>query len=811
MSKENGSLTAGRRVLKSALLASSMLTMAGPALAQVDEITVTAQKRAESLQDVPISITAFGTEKLEELEVSAFDDYAKYIPSLSFQSTGPNATTVYFRGVVSGGDGNHSASLPSVGVYLDEQPVTTILGFLPMHIYDIERVEGIAGPQGTLYGASAQSGVLRIITNKPSTDGFAAGYDVEVNAVQHGEVGYQFEGFLNQPLSERAAIRIVGYYKNEAGYIDNELSGRIFPGTLQPGLTPIGKDNAALVENNFNGIETYGARAALKIDLSEDWTGTISALAQKSEASGVNVFDPEMGDLNVARFEPDRNEDKFGQAALTLEGKIGNFDLVYAGSYLRRQIDSTTDYTDYAYYYDVLYQSFGPGYNFAAYFYDNGGNNIDPTQFYQGDDSYSKYSNEIRFSDTEGDFRFVLGFFQNRQRHNILQRYVIRDLNDGLEVPGWEDTIWLTNQRRTDRDLALFTEIEYDLTDRLTFIGGVRGYRYNNSLLGFNGYGAGFSGSTGEAACFAPAAIANTPCTNLDSTIKNTGETHKLSLTYDLDDSKLIYATYSTGFRPGGANRRTPLPPYLEDTLVNYEAGFKTAWADNTFVLNGAFFYQKWNDFQFPILGLNGLTEVQNAASARIYGFEADMTWAPTDRFTLNGAMSVIDAELSKNFCGFNVNGAPFTACPATIDDPATLGDETAPPEAPKGQPLPVVPKFKGTLTARYEFPVGALTGHLQGSISGQTSAPSNLLVADQAIIGDQEGFALVDFSMGVRQDNWKLVLFLNNAFDERPDLFSFVACPIGTCGITGPGGNNGIHQGTSQPRTIGLRFGQTF
>lgn len=811
---------------KSALLATSFLTAAAgaaqPAMAQVDEIIVTTQRRTENLQDVPISITALGTERLEQLEVAAFDDYAKFIPSLSFQSTGPNTTTVYFRGVVSGGDGNHSASLPSVGVYLDEQPVTTILGFLPMHIYDIERVEGIAGPQGTLYGASAQSGVLRIITNKPDPSGFAAGYGLEVNAVEHGEIGYQFEGYLNQPISDNAAVRLVGYYKREAGYIDNVLDSRTFPGTVDPDagginpitgtpLIPITKNNAALVENDFNDIDTYGGRVALRVDLSENWAATLSALGQKSEAKGVNVFDPDLGDLNVARFEPEFNTDKFVQAALTVEGKVGDFDLVVASSYLRRQIDSNSDYTDYAYYYDALYQSFGPAFNFAAYFYDNALNNIDPTQFYQGDDGYGKYSNEVRLSDTDGRLRWVVGFFQNRQRHNILQRYVIRNLNDGLEVPGWADTIWLTKQQRIDRDLALFTEIEFDLTDRLTFIGGVRGYRYDNSLVGFNGYGAGFSSTTGEAACFAGPIIPDTPCTNLDSRIKNTGETHKLSLTYDLADSKMIYATYSTGFRPGGANRRTPLPPYLEDKLINYEAGFKTAWADNTFVLNGAAFYQKWNDFQFPILGLNGLTEIQNAASARIYGFEADMTWAPTDRFTLNGAMSVIDAELSENFCGFNVNGSPFTDCPAPVDDPLTLGDETAPPEAPKGTPLPVVPKFKGTLTARYEFPVGALTGHLQGSISGQTTAPSNLLVVDQSIIGDQEGFVLVDFSFGVRRDNWRLVGFINNAFDERPDLLSFVACAISTCGITGPGGGNGIYQGTAQPRTFGLRFGHDF
>ncbi len=791
-------------LLKTVLLASSMMTAAPAAMAQADIITVTSQKRSESIQDVPISIIALGSEKLDQLQVSQFSDYAKFIPSLTFQSIGPNLTTVYFRGVVSGGDGNHSASLPSVGVYLDEQPVTTILGFLPLHIYDIERVEGIAGPQGTLYGASAQSGVLRIITNKPDASGFSAGYDLEGNWVDHGETGYQFEGFVNQPLSENSAIRLVGYYKKDAGYIDNVLGMRTFPGS------GISKDNAALVEDNFNDVETFGARAALKIDLDEDWTITPSVLGQKSRSQGIHFFNPVTGDLDVSRFEPEFNTDKFVQAALTLEGKIGNFDLIYAGAYLRRQIDSSYDYTDYAYYYDVLYQSDGdPLTNFSYYFYDNMYNLIDPTQFYQGDDSYGKYSNEIRLSSPQDRrLRFVLGFFQNHQRHNIHQQYIVRNLADILEIPDHPDTIWLTEQRRVDRDLALFTEVEFDLTDSLTLVGGVRGYKYKNSLIGFNGYGMGFSSTTGEAACFGPPSVPDSPCTNLDSIQKNTGETHKLGLKYHVDDDKMLYLTYSTGFRPGGANRRTPLPPYLEDKLVNYEAGFKTAWAENTFILNGAFFYQKWKDFQFPILGLNGLTEVQNAAQARILGFEADLTWAPTDRFTINGAVSVIDAELSENFCGFfDENRQPVTDCPQAVDDPDTLGDETADPEAPSGTPLPVVPKFKGTITARYEFPLGSMTGHIQSSVSGQTTAPSNLLVADQMIIGDQEGFVLVDFTAGLRKDRWRLEAFLTNAFDERPDLFSFVACPISTCGI----GPASVYHGTARPRTIGIRFGQEF
>ena len=168
--------------------------------AALEEVVVTAQKRTENLQDVPVSITAIGTERLEQLNVQSFDDYVKYLPSVSYQSTGPGFSRVFMRGVSSGDNGNHSGPLPSVGVYLDEQPVTTIQGALDIHVYDIERVEALAGPQGTLYGASSEAGTVRIITNKPDLSGFKAGYSLEGNTVR-GEEGYVAEGFVNIPLS----------------------------------------------------------------------------------------------------------------------------------------------------------------------------------------------------------------------------------------------------------------------------------------------------------------------------------------------------------------------------------------------------------------------------------------------------------------------------------------------------------------------------------------------------------------------------------------------------------------------------------
>src|SRR5688572_2990589 len=185
-------------LLRKAPLATAVLA-AMPAWSQTDEgalaeVVVTAQKREENLQKVPLSITAIGTEKLENLQVQEFTDFAKFLPSVAYQSSGPGATTVYMRGVASGENSNHSGPLPSVGIYLDEQPITTITGALDVHVYDIARVEALAGPQGTLYGASSQSGTLRIITNKPDTKGFAASAAAEMNVVENGGIGHVLEG-----------------------------------------------------------------------------------------------------------------------------------------------------------------------------------------------------------------------------------------------------------------------------------------------------------------------------------------------------------------------------------------------------------------------------------------------------------------------------------------------------------------------------------------------------------------------------------------------------------------------------------------
>jgi iron complex outermembrane recepter protein len=799
-------LTAGRGALAAGPLAAAMMVTMPQVSAQesdsavLAEIIVTAQKRQENLQDVPLSITALGTQKLEELHVTDFDDYAKLLPSLSYTTGGPGFSRVFFRGVSSGDNGNHSGSLPSVGIYLDEQPITTIQGALDVHIYDVARVEALAGPQGTLYGASSQAGTIRIITNKPDTAGFSAGYDLEGNLLA-GEGGYVAEGFVNLPIDNNAAIRLVGWGKRDPGYISNVVRERTYPNA---GITI---DNNGLDEDDYNKVDTYGARAALRVDLNDTWTIMPTVMAQEQKADGAFAYDPSLGELKVARYRPESSKDRWAQAALTVQGKIANFDLVYAGSYLKRDVDSEQDYSDYSYFYDVVY---------GSVLYNDAGENIEPTQYIQGKDRYKRHSHELRLSSpTDSRLRFVTGLFFQRQQHGIEQRYLVDDLTALFEVKGWADTLWLTEQERVDRDYAVFGEVSYDLTDKLTATGGLRWFKAENSLEGFFGYGDGFStsGKSGEALCsdiagdpvgdrssWTPySSVGTAPCKNLDRSVSEDGVTPKVNLTYRFDDDHMVYATFSKGFRPGGVNRRGTFPPYDADFLKNYEIGWKTTWLDNRVRFNGALFMLDWDDFQFAFTGENGLTNITNAGGARITGIETDVDWAVTDQLLVSAAVSYLNAELTEDFCEFldaAGNQLPLSEC--FTEDPvfSVRG-------APDGTELPVVPKYKGNVTGRYRFNIGAYDAHVQASFVYQDDTRSALVPFDEQVLGTNDAYGLADFSAGLGTDRFNVQLFVNNAFDKRADISRFAQCREEVC--TTP------YIVTNQPRTIGVKFGQKF
>src|SRR3954468_23987651 len=295
---------------------------------QLSTVTVTAQKRTENLQAVPISLDVLSTEKLTEMNVTDFSDSLKLLPAVSTSSSQgayqPGFGQISMRGVESGSNGNHSGPPPSVGIYLDEQPITTIVGAIDPHIYDIARIEALAGPQGTLYGASSESGTIRIITNKPDPSAFSASASLEANTIDHGGQGYVAEGYVNIPLTSWMALRAVGWSKQDAGYIDNVFGPRTYPTSGVP------IDNAARTRKDYNVADTRGARAALKIDLNENWSITPSVVGQSAHVNGIYAFDPHVGDLKLTHFFPEDAQDRWIQSALTVQGKIGNFDVVYA-------------------------------------------------------------------------------------------------------------------------------------------------------------------------------------------------------------------------------------------------------------------------------------------------------------------------------------------------------------------------------------------------------------------------------------------------------------------------------------------------
>ena len=279
-------------------------TQASPAQ-DSGEVIVTAQKRSEKLQNVPISIQVLSTKKLDQLNIANINDYVALLPSVSYQNNPFVGSSVYFRGVASGGDGNHSGSQPSAGIYLDEQPVTTIGGPLDVHVYDIARIESLAGPQGTLYGASSEAGTIRIITNKPDLSGTYGRLDVDGNTVDHGSQGGKIEGMFNTPLSDKIALRVVGWAEHDAGYIDNISGTRTFTGRSDgdggylPGLS---FNNSQYVKKNYNDSDVTGGRAALKIDLDDNWTVTPTLLAQDTRTHGSAGYDASVGDLEVQHF-----------------------------------------------------------------------------------------------------------------------------------------------------------------------------------------------------------------------------------------------------------------------------------------------------------------------------------------------------------------------------------------------------------------------------------------------------------------------------------------------------------------------------
>jgi outer membrane receptor protein involved in Fe transport len=373
-----------RSKLNQAVVAAIVSMTAGHAGADqsvIEEVVVTATKRSASMQDIPIAVQAMTENTLEEQNVTSFEDYVKYLPSVSSGGRGPGQNEIYIRGAavdaINISVAESQGSAPNVALYLDEQPVTAGGRNLDVYVTDMERIEVLPGPQGTLYGASSQAGTVRLITNKPVVDEFAASLAAGVSSTSGGEPSDKVEAMINIPVIEgKLAVRAAVYSDNRGGYIDN-VEGTF---TANPDLnttfpsrdgvefaegykfangTEVGAggvtipvvyasaSSSGLVEDDFNDVSYQGVRLGAKYLINDEWSALVQFTQQSLKTQGVFDYDEAIGDLKVSRFTEDSLEDEFSQFAWTLEGRVGALDVLYTGAYLDREVSQRLDYTGY--------------------------------------------------------------------------------------------------------------------------------------------------------------------------------------------------------------------------------------------------------------------------------------------------------------------------------------------------------------------------------------------------------------------------------------------------------------------------------
>jgi outer membrane receptor protein involved in Fe transport len=344
--------------------------------ATVEEIVVTARKRAESLQDVPLSVSALKESDLEDKGINVFEDYLLQLPGVTSGGAGPGTSTIYIRGLASTTPNITVAGVaglaPNVSFYLDEQPLAQPGRNLDVYAADMSRIEVLSGPQGTLFGASSQAGVVRLITNKPVIGESSSNLEVETRFMPEGDTGSKLEYVSNIPMGENTAMRFVLYRDERGGYIDqvagtlNASLGARFrtAGTARLNGVPVASSRAgfqagadlsgvnlinanAIVKENVNSASYEGFRASLKHEINDNWSALVSYTTQSIESDGVFMADPSLGDLEIQRYSEDSMADDFDNMSVTIDGMIGDLEVVYAGAYTDRESDQSVDYTDY--------------------------------------------------------------------------------------------------------------------------------------------------------------------------------------------------------------------------------------------------------------------------------------------------------------------------------------------------------------------------------------------------------------------------------------------------------------------------------
>jgi iron complex outermembrane receptor protein len=790
----------------------------------LQEITVTAQRRTENLQDVPIAIQVMTGETLQQLNVENFDDAIKYLPNVSTSSSGPGQANVYMRGLSVGPQaiqgGGATGDFPNVAIYLDDQAAQVPGRNLDIYAADLERIEVLEGPQGTLFGAGAEAGVLRYITNKPKIDVTEGNANAGYATTAHGDPSSNVDAMINLPLiANTFAVRAVVYNDTRGGYINNvpgtfvrqstdagiHYAGYInnIPGPPSP-LNSVNNNN--LVANAINPVTYQGARVGALWKFNDDWNALLVQSYQDMNAQGVFYETPQssgippknLPDLSVQLYNPSYDKDRFENTALTVNGRIGELNFVYSGAYLVRNVDQVNDYTNYARgpyvdYYQCLStaQTGKPPQCYS------------PSSTWHVKDLDTHQSHEMRLS-TPGDWRFrgIAGIFW--------EDYQIREQVDYLykTAPGFTDIgpppgatsnnpdirndndSFFDDVTRGYKQRAAFGSADVDIIPKtLTVTAGTRYYRFDNFEVG-SAVGSFGCYEAGPPPCLASATNLNAE--NLRSTY--TGFRSRANVTWKIAPDVLVYYTWSQGFRPGGFNRSsfysapinytTPIA-FAPDTLINNELGAKTEWFDHQLQVNVAIYQEDWKNVQtlfgYPGQELGNLAFETNGPNYRVRGVETQVIARPTRGLTLTASAAWNSSNQTNSPYLIANSGQPITNAPN--------------PYGPLGSTLAQSPPFAGNLRARYEFDAGEYHPFVQAGMQHQAHMHSATGYHQNY---DEPPFSTYEAAAGVAKDAWTAQAYCENLTDSRGDLYKSFAQQI-------------VSQTVIRPRTAGVKFSYKF
>ena len=822
------------------LLNASAFTGYALSQAAVEEIVVTARKKAESLQDVPLSVSALRESSLEELGVNVFEDYLLQLPSVTAGGAGPGTSTIYIRGLASTTPNLTTAGVgglaPNVSFYLDEQPLAQPGRNLDVYAADISRIEVLKGPQGTLFGASSQAGVVRMITNKPVIGESELNLELESRRMGEGDPGSKVELVSNIPLGESTAMRVVAYRDRRGGYIDQvagtidaSQSARFRPeGTIRDNGLPVSaarnglqagadlsgvtfKEANAIVRENINQVSYEGYRASFAHEIDDNWEALVTFSGQTIDSDGVFFTDPALDDLEIQRYHNDSLEDEFDNASVTIEGSIGDLEILYTGAYTDRKSDQIIDYTDYLfvgqylpYYicdYYVTYTTYAPG-NVPT------GACPAPDMFVDSMTDSKVKTHEVRINAPLTDnMSLTAGAFMSDSElmeHNMFTypgalesdigwgvNYALTDTSvygyqalldssgalksKQFAAAGWHSgrgpyyppVMFVNDIRRTDEQKGVFGELSIDLRDDIELTLGARWYDIKVDLEGSanSSFSTGFGGGdqqrygTNLSAAFnQPGVITGNPfidSLNYPDKAETDGVIGKATLSWNRTEDLMYYVTWSEGFRPGLLNRpagaSTPDGSYTVRPVTDSDevTNYEFGWKS---VLNDGTLRFNGSVFFIDISGLQ--TTIFDPSIANLF-------------FSDNAA----DAEITglegdflyyPNIDGLIVSGA-FSVLDTEIKKSLTTNDVLA------GQELAFAPGMQANLMARYEWGLTAGNqGHVQAQVNWSDDSFSDIIEPNKA---RQDSYSFMNIRAGISNDEWTTEIYVDNVTDERAEI----------------------------------------